>query len=220
MDQDMPRDPVALGNVVIAFVYVSLAADLLYTLTCIYQLARFSGLDTAQPASVAMDQLDGPAALLIAAIGIAFIVVGMLTWIIACRWIYRVNRNAHLFSDWMTMTPGWNIIWFFVPVAGLYLPFQGVLQSWQASHAPDDPASVPVPPLLRWWWGLWIVTGLLGSASLRLGTRSDTVGGMMFSNWVDVATLFADVPLAILFITLIRRLSAAQADAMRARMFE
>jgi len=98
------------------------------------------------------------------------------------------------------------------------MPFQGVLQSWQASHAPDDPASVPVPPLLRWWWGLWIVTNLLGNASPRVWARGDTVGDMMFSNWVDVATFFVDVPLAILFITLIRRLSTAQAAALEERV--
>ncbi|RYY09693.1 MAG: DUF4328 domain-containing protein, partial [Alphaproteobacteria bacterium] len=55
-------------------------------------------------------------------------------------WIYRVNANAHSFADGLTITPGWNVGWFFVPIANLWKPFEGIKEVWQAGV---DPAEWP-----------------------------------------------------------------------------
>lgn len=66
------------------------------------------------------------------------LVPGLLA-LIACfilvgRWIYLTNANAHLLSDDMTISPAWSVGWFFVPFANLVKPYQGVKETWRASH--------------------------------------------------------------------------------------
>ncbi|WP_322964484.1 DUF4328 domain-containing protein [Sphingomonas fuzhouensis] len=50
-------------------------------------------------------------------------------------WVYVINRNAQQWSDAMTIGPGWNVGWFFVPVASLWKPFDGIRESRNVSIA-------------------------------------------------------------------------------------
>src|SRR4051812_12371242 len=46
-----------------------------------------------------------------------FLLVGM--------WIYRTNANAHALGGAVSITPGWAVGWFVVPLANLVMPYQG-----------------------------------------------------------------------------------------------
>ncbi len=73
-------------------------------------------------------------------------IVGSVT---VLRWICRVNGNAHHWSDAMTIGPKWNVGWFFVPVANLWMPFAGIRQTRGATIDSVHPDSVPVPGWMR-----------------------------------------------------------------------
>ena len=84
------------------------------------------------------------------------------------RWIYRTNANAHLFSDGMTISPGWAVGWYFIPLANLVKPYQGMKETWLASHYGSDWGAGEEPVTMRWWWLLWIVTNILSNISWRM----------------------------------------------------
>jgi hypothetical protein len=143
--------------------------------------------------------------------------------LIACfflvgRWIYLTNANAHFLSDDMTITPGWSVGWFFVPFANLVKPYEGVKQTWRASHRsgglPEDAGS----QLLPWWWGLWLVTNILSSVSVQLesGIDEPTPLGVVY---LDVAIAALNVPLCLILIRLMRRLSHVQVLARQTSAF-
>ncbi len=104
--------------------------------------------------------------------------------------------------------------WFFIPFASLFKPFQGVSATWRATVAPDDIDSVDVPVLLRWWWGLWLATCIWGNVIFRISLKADTPEELITYNWLDIATLLVDVPLACVFTTVITRLSAMQSQRL------
>ncbi|MGK6322095.1 DUF4328 domain-containing protein [Sphingomonas sp. DT-51] len=91
--------------------------------------------------------------------------LGLLLFALAAvallRWLYVIDRNAHLLAATSRYRPRYKprsaVIWFFVPFATLIRPFQVVLEFWRISHDPAAPTRVPVPTLLRWWWGLWLL---------------------------------------------------------------
>jgi hypothetical protein len=110
-----------------------------------------------------------PAGSDIVVIGAAVLIVeAIATVVVVSIWIHRVNANAHSFADGLSITPGWNIGWFFVPIASFWKPFQGIKETWQASRDPEQWPYVPVPDALRVWWGCWIAGNALTNISMRL----------------------------------------------------
>lgn len=218
--QDSGRDPVALGKSAIVALFVWLACDILFGLASGFELIQLAALDPSAEMTMSVSPPEMALSDMIVGLGgiaqtLAFIVAGFLI----LRWIHRVNRNAHVLTDWMTMSPGWNVGFFFIPIATLWKPFEGVRQSWQASFSPEDPESVPVPDLLRWWWGLWIATTILSNISFRLSMRVETVSGQLPVDILNLLSPVIDIPLAICLAKMIRRLSATQSVVLHRAVF-
>ena len=112
--------------------------------------------------------------------------VGMLqflaflsTAILFGRWIFLSNQNARaLGAKNMEFSPGWSVGWYFVPVLNLWRPYQAMKEIFRVSHlgfgneqvdrilAPVT-SDIKIPGVVRSWWALWVVSNVLGHASLR-----------------------------------------------------
>ena len=100
--------------------------------------------------------------------GIAYIPVVIMFAI----WLYRMNFNLGSLSNRkMEFTPGWMIGWYFIPIANLFKPFQGMRELWRFSHK----QWYADPSILRWWWGLWLVVRFFGNSSLPVANGPDAV---------------------------------------------
>src|SRR4051812_907459 len=131
-------------------------------------------------------------------------------WITVGMWIYRTNANAHVMGGDVSVTPGWAVGWFAVPFANLVLPYQGVSETWLASHemaALDGEAGLP---LLRWWWGLWLVAGAFGYAGFLLARSGELIEA---ASYTLLAHDLLQVALSLVLIRLMRRLAAVQTSA-------
>ncbi|HJQ17931.1 MAG TPA: DUF4328 domain-containing protein [Allosphingosinicella sp.] len=137
--------------------------------------------------------------------------------ILVGRWIYRTNANAHSFSDDISITPGWAVGWFFVPVANLVKPYQGVKETWVASHQASAQYEQVESPLLALWWGLWIATNVASTISTRIASRSEEPIPFLLS--FDILVSIVNVALCIILIQLMQRLSRAQVTASHGNIF-
>ena len=198
-------DPRPLARVATMVVAVWMVAELLLRAATAAVINEVEPLG-ANPLSLRM---AGVAAML--QIGTYVISVGVVG-----RWIWRVNRNAHGLANGMSITPGWAVGWFFVPVASLFKPFEAMKETWQVSHDPDNWPNVAVPALLRWWWGLWIVSNIGGNASFQLSRAQ--IDARSLAPLETVQTLVA-IAAGIALIWLMRVLSAMQARAIAAQAF-
>jgi hypothetical protein len=158
-------------------------------------------------AATSEDAVLGPA--LPAVLALLFFVAFFGCTIVVGMWIYRTNANAHSFSSEMTITPGWAVGWFFIPLANLVKPYQGVKETWLASHFDGDAGDTP---LVGIWWGLWLVSNVLA----RLSTQFSDA---LTPTWFDVAAGAVDVALSVVLIRLMHRLAAAQARAVAWEVF-
>jgi hypothetical protein len=182
--------------------------------------AGIAPVDVVQPQALGDERLRGGAeeqglsGLLQA---IVFLVCGFL----CLKWIYRVSLNAHSMASDMKTTPGWGVGWFFVPIGNLWKPFQAVRETWQVSAA-GGPGwqSQPAPNMLGWWWLAWIVANILGNIAFRLQMGATSTGAVAISSGLSVAQDIANVPLDVLFIFIVQRLTAMQIEALSGRVFD
>ena len=118
------------------------------------------------------------------------------------RWIYRASVNAHAISSEMTISPGWTIGWYFVPFANLVKPFEAMREIWLASHESSGTYEESVP-LLRVWWGLWLITNMLSWIAFRMGEGS-------FGPALNFGVAILNVPLCIVLIAIMRDIASSQ----------
>ena len=144
------------------------------------------------------------------------VAIALITGILVLTWIHRANHNARrLGAAELRFTPWWAVGWYFVPVAWFWKPYQAIKEIWRASVNPSDWQGAPGSPLLRWWWGLWIVPYWGGriwawSAERNLGTGDGEEQAAIL-----LADRLLDIPLALVLLAIIRAVNRMQAAHFR-----
>jgi hypothetical protein len=117
--------------------------------------------------------------LLLAELGIGFVaalyeLVSILSFVVAIAalvafllWFYRANRNLRVLGGTdLRFTPGWAVVWWFIPIANIWMPYRATVEIAKAS----DPSvgvtnrqsreQLPRPKLLLVWWLYSLLSGL------------------------------------------------------------
>lgn len=183
-------------------------------------VALFSAAMSLTAVLMPPDDPDSPLIMVDTAAAIAQFVIFLIAGIIILTWIYRANKTAQLLSgDGVPISPGWNVGWFFVPIASLWKPFEGVRETYQASVSPDTPHRVDVPGAMRLWWGSWIVSNILSNLAFRLQTMAEGPGGQAAANVLYAIDGIVAIPLCLALIATIRDITEAQVATNYAEAF-
>ncbi|HEX9879187.1 MAG TPA: DUF4328 domain-containing protein, partial [Candidatus Binatia bacterium] len=86
---------------------------------------------------------------------------------------------------------------------------------WQASRNPGEWSSQTIPPILGWWWALFLISGFLAQITFRLSLRADTVEALRTSTMVSITAGLVDIPLCIVALTLITNIFQMQTEFLR-----
>jgi hypothetical protein len=215
------RDPRALGRTVVLWLYIRAASAGFSMVSDVVQLRGLSGVPSDAPVSK-FESLPGmETADLISGLAGALLLATMLvSGVLTLKWIYRVTMNSHTLATGLRVSPPWSIGWYFVPFANLIKPFQAVNDAWCASLSPHALLAVKTPPVLRWWWGLWLVTSMLDNASFRLQLRAESAQTMVVTSGLDLVSDTLWIALCLVLIRVVRRLSAQQSDALSTKAFD
>ncbi|CAN7577046.1 DUF4328 domain-containing protein [Caulobacter sp. LjRoot300] len=134
-------------------------------------------------------------------------------------WVHRTNRNAHVLAPSFDMSPAWGVGWFFVPVACLTKPFEGVEKTWNISTDSARWRSLDTPNLLRVWWGLFLATNVVALVG-SFASSDNTAGGQSLGACLTIATMLAAIGSSITSIMLVRQLTQRQVTALSMATFE
>jgi hypothetical protein len=194
-------------------IYLSWIACALAILVSCFSLVEISALSSLDPASAYswdVDYLD-PRLTVVAGVSallyfIAFIVAGFFS----LRWVYRANANAHRLNAGLEMSPGWNVGWFFVPIATWWKPYQGVRAVWEVSANPQEPTSVERPEVMAKWWTFWLLTNITATISFRLQVRANSTGVEIIADIFDILSSIALVPATYFFLAVVRDITEKQ----------
>jgi hypothetical protein len=192
-----------LTRATIATLWVYLVSKLLVALGEFYSVVV-----VGEPLSAGLLVSFGLAAMtFLLSMVVAFILIG---W-----WTYRANANAHVLAGGdLTISAGWAVGWYFIPFANLVQPYIAMKETWLASHYRGDWGVGETPVLLPLWWGLWIVSGVLGE--LVYFTRKDSP---VFSAEAGFVSGVLTVALSLILIRIIKRIRDAQKDTRHADIF-
>ncbi len=181
-------------------VVVYMVLDLLYGGSLAYERLTAPELDPNMAPVPALSAIGVFLSLLV-----CLIVVG--------RWIYRASANAHAISDEMTITPGWAVGSYFIPILNLFRPYQAMREIWLASHFRGNWHAESSPGLLIVWWSLWIGTAILGNVSMQLSFNTGFDQPLDLVIILEVLAAVLNVPLSLALIAIMRRIALAQGTA-------
>jgi hypothetical protein len=109
-----------------------------------------------------IESLDELALPILGASVIVWFSSAILSWI----WTYRASSNAAaLRPEAMTITPGWSVGWYFVPLAAIGMPLKAMQEIWRVSIGANDNLPSANPRVLGWWWGSYLCWYLLWKSS-------------------------------------------------------
>jgi hypothetical protein len=143
------------------------------------------------------------------ALGIACVVVFLV-------WVYRVCSNlSALGAPRPSITPGWAVGYFFIPILNLYKPYLALRDAWQASDPGGDleqtqteRSTTPV----GWWWAAWLIWNAADSIAFAFNQQlNSTLGinsGSMISYGISIFTY-------VTAIRLVNNLTKRQEEAAR-----
>lgn len=99
-------------------------------------------------------------------VGLSYIAVYLVAFILGGVWIYRAARNAAIIAPLRDrISPGWAVGWHFIPFANLFKPYQAIREVYNSSISPDRPIDTPLPKLFLIWWLAFLLSNGLGTLS-------------------------------------------------------
>jgi hypothetical protein len=152
-------------------------------------------------------------------VGIYLAVAALLyvaTVIAHCIWTFRAAHNTRVLgATGHEHSVGWSVGWFFIPIANLIMPYKVAREIHKSStpkQAGDRWKGLANPSFIGWWWGAYILTGMLTRAARRL-VVSDDPGTAFFGECLDMAssvTLVCAAVLAVRYITEVCEMQGSQ----------
>ena len=142
-------------------------------------------------------------------IGFAFAGLYLVTGIVFLRWILVAHRTVRSLGAYdLSVSPGWAVGSFFIPILNWFRPYVAMKELWQASLNPQSPKHQPVPSLLPAWWTLWIVNMIFGQVIFRLSMKAKELDEFQFITGVEIASSILGVLLSLVALTLVKRITA------------
>ncbi len=194
--------------------------------------ASLSQLLLIQKAIDGFDITDSEAAandIRILIITIFQIVIFITTSIIFLFWENRAFKNlSPLGSIGLNYSSGWAVGAYFVPILGLFRPFQIMREIWKASD-PDfisdgnngDVSWKDSPShfLLPLWWTLFLTESFFGQLSIRMSRDLNSLSQIFNYSFILVISDFIEIPSAIILILLVKNISKRQ-EAKKDKLFQ
>ena len=149
-------------------------------------------------------------------IGILELFAALISGIVFLVWTYRVCKNAHALSSApLSITPVWAVVWYFVPIANLVMPYNALRQAFLASCRPDHWQIQQSTPLILFWWLIHVLGAILGQLSFRMALRLDdpTIEQLLTLNGVQISGDVVGILANILTLVIVQRFARCQREA-------
>lgn len=96
------------------------------------------------------------------------VAVEIVSGIVALFWIYGAARNTRALRPQLDLKPAWAVIWFFIPFAFLFKPYQYMARIWETAVGPRDGIYPKNTGPLGAWWGLFIISVISSNIASRI----------------------------------------------------
>lgn len=199
-----PRDQRRLARTVSATLVVYAATEAAMTVLSVVEVGRLMGGATEL-------SIGGKMAYL--ATMISWLAASFAMAALSGIWFYRVNRNAAVLAADKSISPAWSIIWFFVPLANLVMPFKAMSETWRISLSPANWKDAPLPERVSFWWGLLLLSSFVNAFGGFPGETGADPGATLLGMELKALGSAMAVAAALLLRRIVGEISQAQAGA-------
>ncbi|MFZ2070782.1 MAG: DUF4328 domain-containing protein [Halobacteriota archaeon] len=147
------------------------------------------------------------------------LIIFLFMLVVFFMWIHRVHRNLlALGACDLRFTPGWAIGWFFVPIMNLIRPYEVVKEIYKASDPNVDISdgcswkNAYTSPVIGMWWELWLISGIVGYALLRISSGAETLSDFELMSLVMLGSDTLSFIAFILLIIVVRSIDTRQEE--------
>lgn len=202
MDARLPVE--GIGRVLVILLGLLVLVDLISVGSGFMQLELLEAFGRGEVDPLAAERNDAREQ----AVGITYLLlfaVTAITWLI---WFNRAYRNIDVFGGARSRETKWSVWAHIIPFISLYLPHRLMREAFTASA----PASDDGARLVGWWWGLFLVSGVLGQINFRLFRDAESIPEFVAATEFAIFETLVDVPSALLAIAVVRTLSRWQTE--------
>ena len=88
----------------------------------------------------------------------------------------------------MIFTPGTSVLWYFIPIANLWKPYQAMKEIFIKSHNLNENVDKinNAPSFFPLWWFCWIVGSIVTQVELRLVARAQTIDDIIIYSVIGI----------------------------------
>jgi hypothetical protein len=211
------KDPSRLTKILRLFLYLSIGVSAIAIWSDYLERGFLKRVDegyysSEEAATVDADASDARQAI----VALVTIPVNITTLILFFVWVYRASFNVRqLGAEGLQFSPAWSVGWYFVPVGNLWKPYQSMHEIFRASENPTDWANQPqsTRPIVAGWWILWILSGILAKASLRMSLGAEEIHELLNVNMMSIIAEIVDIPSSVLTLILVGTIFRMQTSA-------
>lgn len=223
-EKTWPRSPKPMWSVLRVLLVLAIVIQLALIIAPAYELWR--GFLTEE--IMAKDLTALAIALASTVFALFWLAVFVLAVVCTCRITFRMMKNLDVLeAPGERMSPTMAVVWYFIPIASLFLPYRGFKQIWRGTFELSD--SIPASDgAVGPWWLFWILSNITSTLSFRLAMQS---GGMSeygpinfelynMSLWVGIASSALGVLACWFMLGAFGPVVRAQEDIIRTRTFD
>lgn len=142
-------------------------------------------------------------------IGIIYIIATIISAVTFIQWFRRAYYNLHTKITYLAFAEGWAAGSWFVPFINLYRPLQIMKELYnETKELLTEKGLIYNTELstsaLGWWWGLWILSGILGQIVFRLSLNAETLDEIISLTLIGIGANIVGIPLALIAIKVIK----------------
>jgi hypothetical protein len=204
---------------------LSAVVALVATLSDLMEVQLLSRVVAGESLSTVEAEANDSRQFMIAVVRIPVLAATMIAFF---TWFYRSHKNlGPLGATGLKYSPGWAIGGFFVPILSLYRPLQVMREVWNGSTPEPSTAlstsgvfshygDEQTPGKVKWWWGLFLVSALLGQLTFRLSLLDEpSLRVLVASSWLSFVANAVDLPGLLVTVSLVQAITARQNEQWR-----
>lgn len=139
-----------------------------------------------------------------------FIIIYIISAVTFIMWFRRAYYNLHQKISDLSYTESWAAIGWFIPLANLVVPYVIMKDLYTKINIllQNNTVSRLKISNVRIWWGLWIVSSIIGSLSFRASMNDLEEVSLVLS----IIDCIIAIPLAIVTVRIIEDYSVSESE--------
>lgn len=145
-------------------------------------------------------------------IGYVTLIVSIISAVTFIQWFRRAYFNLHILVPNLAFAEGWAAGSWFVPIIGLYRPYQIMVELYNKTTARleerklIDNQNFEIS-FVKIWWLLWIIVSIMGRVINKYVSEAETIDNYIDYTFFTMVQDILYIPLSLLTIKVIKEYS-------------